>query len=69
MTATPGGRWGVLMVMRAPRRPAGFHFGGSTHCLLFRGGVRLAFDLHGQTPGTEAANIDVNARIATVLPS
>lgn len=44
-----------------------FHFGGSTHCLIFRPGVRLAFDLHGQTPGLSARNIPVNARIATVL--
>lgn len=43
-----------------------FHFGGSTHCLLFRPGVELAFDLHGQTPGLDSKNIDVNARIATV---
>ena len=43
-----------------------FHFGGSTHCLLFRPGVRLDFDLHGQTAGLNSSNIDVNARIATV---
>ena len=43
-----------------------FHFGGSTHCLIFRPGVKLAFDLHGQTPGLESSNIAVNARIATV---
>ena len=43
-----------------------FHFGGSTHCLVFRPGVRLDFDLHGQTPGLNSNNIDVNARIATV---
>jgi phosphatidylserine decarboxylase len=44
-----------------------FHFGGSTHCLLFGPQVRLEFDLHGQEPGPTAANIPVNARIATVL--
>jgi phosphatidylserine decarboxylase len=44
-----------------------FHFGGSTHCLLFRPGVQLAFDLHGQAPGVDSLNIPVNARIATVL--
>jgi phosphatidylserine decarboxylase len=44
-----------------------FHFGGSTHCLLFGPQVRLEFDLHGQEPGLTAANIPVNARIATVL--
>ena len=44
-----------------------FHFGGSTHCLMFRPGVRLAFDFHGQTPGLNSSNIPVNARIATVV--
>lgn len=44
-----------------------FHFGGSTHCLIFRPGVQLKFDLHGQTPGLDAGNIPVNARLATVL--
>ena len=44
-----------------------FHFGGSTHCLIFRPGVRLEFDHHGQKPGLHATNIQVNARIATVV--
>jgi phosphatidylserine decarboxylase len=44
-----------------------FHFGGSTHCLLFRPGVTVEFDLHGQTPGLKASNIAVNSRIATVV--
>lgn len=43
-----------------------FHFGGSTHCLIFGPQVRLAFDLHGQTPGLNSSNIPVNTRIATV---
>lgn len=43
-----------------------FHFGGSTHCLLFRPEVRIDFDLHGQRPGLESSNIPINARIATV---
>jgi hypothetical protein len=43
-----------------------FHFGGSTHTLIFRPQVDLAFDLHGQTPGLHAHNIPVRARIATV---
>lgn len=43
-----------------------FHFGGSTHLLVFRPGVRLNFDLDGQEPGLDASNILVNARIATV---
>ena len=43
-----------------------FHFGGSTHCLVFRPGVRLDFDLHGQVPGLESSNIKVNAALARV---
>jgi phosphatidylserine decarboxylase len=44
-----------------------FHFGGSTHCLLFRPDVNLEFDHHGQKPGLQSSNIPVNARIATVV--
>ena len=44
-----------------------FHFGGSTHCLIFRPGVELDFDFHGQTPGFNAINIPINSRISTVL--
>jgi phosphatidylserine decarboxylase len=44
-----------------------FHYGGSTHCLIFRPGVKLEFDHHGQTPGLHAKNIPVNARIATIV--
>jgi phosphatidylserine decarboxylase len=43
-----------------------FHYGGSTHCLIFRPGVQLEFDHHGQKPGLTAGNIPVNARIAVV---
>ncbi len=43
-----------------------FHFGGSTHCLIFRPQVKLQFDLHGQTPGLHSENIPVRACIATV---
>ena len=43
-----------------------FHFGGSTHCLIFRPGVNLQFDMHGQTPGLHSENIPLKARIATV---
>ncbi|WP_028583353.1 phosphatidylserine decarboxylase family protein [Desulfogranum mediterraneum] len=43
-----------------------FHFGGSTHTLIFRPGVKLQFDLHGQVPGLHSKNIPVRARIATV---
>ena len=45
-----------------------FHFGGSTHCLIFRPQVKLDFDLHGQTPGLNSNNIEINSRIATVRP-
>jgi phosphatidylserine decarboxylase len=44
-----------------------FHFGGSTHCLIFRPGVKLEFEHHGQKPGLHAKNIHVNARIATLV--
>ncbi|KAI9697520.1 MAG: hypothetical protein M1820_007786 [Bogoriella megaspora] len=44
-----------------------FHFGGSTHCLFFRPGVRLDFDLRGQQPGPKASIIPINSRIATVI--
>ncbi|WP_027185359.1 phosphatidylserine decarboxylase family protein [Desulfovibrio inopinatus] len=43
-----------------------FHFGGSTHTLMFRPGVELDFDLHGQEPGLDSHNIPVRAKIATV---
>ncbi|TIH15296.1 phosphatidylserine decarboxylase family protein [Marinifilum sp. JC120] len=43
-----------------------FHFGGSTHVLIFRPGVNLYFDLRGQIPGLETKNIPVRSRIATV---
>ena len=45
-----------------------FHFGGSTHCLIFRPQVKLDFDLHGQKPGLDSNNIKVGNRIATVRP-
>jgi phosphatidylserine decarboxylase len=43
-----------------------FHYGGSTYCLLFRPGVRVTFDLHGQEPGTDSEPILINERIALV---
>ena len=43
-----------------------FHIGGSTHCLVFRPGVDLTFDLRGQTPSLDAQNIPINEKIATV---
>lgn len=46
-----------------------FHFGGSTHCLVFRPGVNLTFNTYGMTPGVDAPdNIRVNTRIAVVNP-
>ena len=44
-----------------------FHFGGSTHCLVFRPGVNLQFDFYGQTPNLNATNMRVNTAIALVL--
>ncbi|MGL3605376.1 phophatidylserine decarboxylase associated domain-containing protein [Rhizobium sp. G187] len=43
-----------------------FHFGGSTHCLVFRPGVNLNFDFYGQQPNINATNMRVNTRIAVV---
>lgn len=43
-----------------------FHFGGSTHCLVFRPSVELEFDLHGEPLGIAGNNIPINSRIATV---
>lgn len=44
-----------------------FHFGGSTHCLIFGPQVKLEFDMHGQTPGLHSDNIKLNERIAMVI--
>lgn len=46
-----------------------FHFGGSTHCLIFRPEVKIEFDTRGQTPGLDTHNIPVRAKIATVFPA
>jgi phosphatidylserine decarboxylase len=43
-----------------------FHFGGSTHCLIFRPGVRIDFDLDGQTPSLTSRNIQVRSRLAVI---
>ena len=43
-----------------------FHFGGSTHCLIFGPHTDIEFDLHGQKPGIEAHNIKINEKIAFV---
>ena len=42
-----------------------FHFGGSTHLLIFRPEVDIHFDL-GQEQGLHSTNINVNAKIAEV---
>ena len=45
-----------------------FHFGGSTHCLIFGPDVNLEFDFHGQKPSIDAnINIPINSKIAKVL--
>ncbi|WP_374461460.1 phosphatidylserine decarboxylase family protein [Chryseobacterium taeanense] len=44
-----------------------FHFGGSTHCLIFRPDVNIDFDFHGQTPSLNTSNIPVKARIGVVV--
>lgn len=46
-----------------------FHFGGSTHLLIFRPGVNIEFDTKGQTPGLDTINIPVKSKIATILPA
>jgi phosphatidylserine decarboxylase len=43
-----------------------FHFGGSTHTLIFRPQVNLDFDLRGQAPGLNSKNIPVKSLIARV---
>lgn len=43
-----------------------FHFGGSTHCLIFRPKVNIDFDFHDQTPSLFTYNIPVKARIGVV---
>ena len=48
-----------------------FHFGGSTHCLLFRNGVNIEFDdkvlQTFDDPNPE--NIPINSKLATVVSS
>ncbi len=43
-----------------------FHFGGSTHCLIFRPGVDVTFHLHDRTPSLDSKPIHINKVIATV---
>ncbi|KAL8678750.1 MAG: hypothetical protein Q9186_004941 [Xanthomendoza sp. 1 TL-2023] len=44
-----------------------FHYGGSTHCLIFRPGVVLEFDFHGEQLGRESGDIPINSKIARVV--
>ena len=44
-----------------------FHFGSSTHSLIFQPHVKLKLVLHGQTPGLDSNNIPINSKIATVI--
>jgi phosphatidylserine decarboxylase len=46
-----------------------FHFGGSTHCLIFRPGVKIDFDFHGQTPCLDTINIPVKSKIGKLKNS
>lgn len=41
-----------------------FHFGGSTHLLVFGPQVHLEFQLQGQTPGLHASNLPINSVLA-----
>ncbi len=43
-----------------------FHFGGSTHLLIFGPEVELEFNMHSQTPGLDSSNIPVLSEIARV---
>lgn len=43
-----------------------FHFGGSTHVLLFRPETKVEFNLHDQEPGLSSTNIKVREEIARV---
>ena len=44
-----------------------FHFGGSSHCLLFRKGVDVEFELpEDNPPSLDAYNLFVNSKLATV---
>jgi phosphatidylserine decarboxylase len=44
-----------------------FHFGGSTHCLVFRPGVSLKFLVPvTDTPNLDATNVAVRSNLATL---
>lgn len=45
-----------------------FHHGGSTHCLFFRRGVKLEFELYGLKPSLKTTtNIRLGTKLARVL--
>lgn len=45
-----------------------FHFGGSTHCLVFRPGVNLAFQVPvTSTPNLDATNVAVKSDLAVLI--
>jgi len=46
-----------------------FHFGGSTHCLVFRPGVNLMFTDYEQSGLSAQFNIRVNTQLAMVAPT
>jgi len=44
-----------------------FHFGGSTHCLIFRKELDVEFDISpNDKPGLDACNIPLRRKVATV---
>jgi phosphatidylserine decarboxylase len=44
-----------------------FHFGGSSHCMLFRKGVDLKFDLPTDNPpGINAYNLKIGSKLASI---
>lgn len=57
----------VGQVVKKGEQIGTFHFGGSTHCLLFRPGVNIEFDFHGQTPSLNTSNIPLKAVIGKVV--
>jgi Phosphatidylserine decarboxylase len=47
-----------------------FHFGGSTHCLVFQPGVKLEFQVSvTNTPNLDATNVAVKSNLATLKSS
>jgi phosphatidylserine decarboxylase len=65
ITVRPG------QVVRKGDQLGSFHFGGSTHLLLFRPHTAVSFDFLGpeHSPGLHAAVLPINARLARVRKS